>query len=223
MSHLLHRKRAADTTEIVAIQKIGLAVLAECQNQPRHSTYVSHLDRKRIGAAEVPVAIVERLPVGRREEITAARRALQVGAEPEDGLPVGPFRSVLGIAGRDEDRMTVVTDAARRPHAPARSARAPGIDRSRIIETYSDDPSMILTAVTKVPAIGNQECTIDDRQRTALILNQRREREPARPESLGDIHREAGNNRSIIDRQAEYLVLRARSVLRIDHRVEVDR
>src|SRR6202451_1479992 len=81
---------------------------------------------------------------------------------------------------------------------------------------------MIRPAVTIVPAIWNEECTVGDRQGTALILQTRRERETLRLEDLGDVHREAGEGGAICDRQAEHQVLRARTVLCINHCIEVD-
>src|SRR5208337_28481 len=169
-SHLLHGERAADTTEIVAIEEIGLAVLAESQHQACPVTAISHIDRERTNATKILIVIVEGLPVGGREEITGTGRTFEIGAEPDDGLTIGPFVGVLGVAGGDEQRAPVVTDAAGRPHATACGTRGPSRDRAGILEAYPHDPAMIRPAVAKVPAVRNEEHTVGNRQRTALVL-----------------------------------------------------
>src|SRR5271156_4283084 len=203
-SHLLHGERAADTTEVVAIEKIGLAVLAEGQHQVCFTMAISHIQRERTNASKILIVIVEGLPVGRCEVVTGARRTFEIGAEPHDGLTIGPFLGVLGVAGGDEERAPVVTHATGRPHATSFGTRGPNRDRAGIVEAYSHYPAVIRSAVTEVPAIRYKEHAVDDHQRTALVLYARRECEPARPDGLGDVHREAGKNRAIIDCQAKH-------------------
>src|SRR6266567_347029 len=62
--NLHSRQGAADPTEIVAIEQIGLAVLAEREHQMHGSRRIAHIYREWTGATEVGVAAVEQGPVG---------------------------------------------------------------------------------------------------------------------------------------------------------------
>src|SRR5277367_1023254 len=132
----------------------------------------------------------------------------EIGAQPNDALAVRPLLSILGVAGGGEERAAVVADAAGRPYATACSARAPSRDGRRFVEANSHHPAMIVTAITEMSAIGNEQRAAHNRQRAALILNARREFHLERQQRSGDVHRVAGKDRAVLERQAEHEMLR---------------
>src|SRR5271156_6029369 len=57
-SHLLHDQRTSYTTEIVAIEQISLAVLAERKYQVRDAGVILHVYRHRTRTADILIVVV---------------------------------------------------------------------------------------------------------------------------------------------------------------------
>ena len=56
----------ADTAKIVAIEKIGFAVLAQSQDQALVAARARNIERKGIAASEILIVSVEHFPIYRR-------------------------------------------------------------------------------------------------------------------------------------------------------------
>src|SRR2546430_1750321 len=152
-----HRRArsATDASELVAVEQVRLAVLAERQQQRGLAIGVVDVDRQRTDAAQVGVGPVERLPVGRREVVARILRALEIETETDDGLAIGPLAGAQRISGRDEQRSAVIADAAGRPDPATDTAGAPGGDSLGIVEIDADDPAAVLPAIAEMTAIGD--------------------------------------------------------------------
>src|SRR5206468_3467219 len=160
----------ADTAEAVAIEQVGTGVLAERQKQRRTPASPRHIERQRVGAAEIGIAIVERAPVGRREIALRAVVTTQIRGQAKDRLAVAPARNVDRIAGGDKQRAAVAGDPARRPDPPSPPPRAPTDDIARIAQANADDPAAIVPAIAVMPAEGHIDPAVEEGERAALIL-----------------------------------------------------
>jgi hypothetical protein len=212
---------AAEPAEIVAVEQIAMRVLAEREDQRLAAGRARHVERQRVGAAEIGVALVEQVPVTRREEIGRLLIVAQAAMQPNDRLPVLPEIGSHRVAGGDKQRLPVAADAARRPDAAAARPRAPGDDVAGVAQADADDPAMVVAAIAGMAAIRDEHPALEDRQRAALVLVRRVERKPLGGERIGDIDRPAGQRSAVAERQGEDEMARPRGTA--DHRVEIDR
>jgi len=68
----------ADAAQVIAVEQIGLAVLPKREDQSLGASTTGRLERKRVGAAEIGIAGIERLPIRWSEEILRLARPPQV-------------------------------------------------------------------------------------------------------------------------------------------------
>src|SRR6516164_2234665 len=153
--HNLGSMAAADATEITPIEEVSARVLAERQDEPFRAAPRRHIQQERIGAAEVGILPVERPPIRGGEEVLRSLVVVQIGRQAKDCLAVTPCRGIKRIAGSDKQRPPVAADPARRPDAAAAPTRAPTDDVAGIAQANTDDPAAIISAIAKVPAIGD--------------------------------------------------------------------
>src|SRR5207237_1860187 len=90
---------AADPPETVAINQIGPAVLAERQQQRSTPASPGHVERQRVGAAEIGIVRVEGAPIVRRKIAIGIVVMSEIGGEPKDRLAVAPTRNIDRVAG----------------------------------------------------------------------------------------------------------------------------
>src|SRR5215469_808149 len=185
--HGFRNEAAADAAEIIAIEDIRVSVLAEGEDERLRAAGRGHVERHRIGAPEVGIALIERVPVRGREKVLRLVVAGQVRRQTEHRLTICPGSRAEGIAGGNKQRAAVAADAAWRPDAAAAGARGPRDNITRIIQANADDPAAIIPAIAEMPAIGHIEAAGEDGERAALALNARVETPASRGERFGDI------------------------------------
>src|SRR6516162_9776584 len=185
--HGFRNEAAADAAEIIAIEDVGMRVFAERKDERLRAAGRGHVEGHRIGAPEVGIALIERVPVRGREKVLRLVVAGQVWRQTENRLTIGPGRRTKCIAGGNEQRAAVAADATRRPDAAAAAARGPGDDITRVIQANADDPAAIIPAIAEMTAIGHIEAAGEDGERAALALNACVETPAPRGERFGDI------------------------------------
>src|SRR6516164_11856526 len=146
----------------------------------------------RSGPTEVCISPVQSVPVRWGEVIARALRRLEVWAEADDRLPACPFACLKSVAGRDEQRMAVGNDSRWSPNPAAGGAGVPCSCAMRRGKSNTNDPAMILTAISEVPAVRNVNPVTDYQERAPLILIPRNKLKPAACQCMCDIHRETG-------------------------------
>ena len=84
------RELAADAAEVVAVEKVGVAVFPDGEDQLADSPGGRDVEGKRRGSAEIEVVGVEVAPVRWSEIARLGDRAGEVGAEAQDRFAVAP-------------------------------------------------------------------------------------------------------------------------------------
>src|SRR6516164_5214523 len=115
----------ADAAQVIAVEQIGLAVLPKREDQSLGASTTGRLERKRVGAAEIGIAGIERLPIRWSEEILRLARPPQVRRQAYYRLAVTPGRGAERVAGRHKQRFSVTADSARCPDAASSRACGP--------------------------------------------------------------------------------------------------
>ena len=169
-------ERAADAAEVVAVEKIGIAGLSDGEDQLPGAVRAYDIERDRRGPAEVEVATIEVAPIRGGEIVAAFDRSREVGRKAQDGFAVAPLGCAEPagcaecVAGDREERLSIAADAALRPYAAAARARREARDLARFVNGNTDNKAVIGAAIAPVPAEGNEDLALEQRQRTALIL-----------------------------------------------------
>ena len=112
------RHRRADPTEIVPIEQIGVAILAQCNHQGGRRG-AGHIDEDRSGTAEIGVATVERLPVGRRPVIGGRAAKNRTRLEANDCFASTPSAAVLNVLPVVTNGFVPSLATPPGPHTPA--------------------------------------------------------------------------------------------------------
>jgi hypothetical protein len=100
--------------------------------------------------------------------------------------------------------LSIAADAALRPYAAAARPRREARNLAWLIDGNADDRAVIGAAIAEVPAEGNEDLALKQRQRAALILYF-----IETPADRGcDIDRPAGLDRAIGEGKRENLVTR---------------
>src|SRR5262249_61501450 len=82
----------ADAAKIVAIEEVGTGILSERQDERSGTGRRGHIQWQRVGAAEVGIACVECVPVGRGEEILRSITVTKLRRQAKDRLTIAPSR-----------------------------------------------------------------------------------------------------------------------------------
>src|ERR1700722_17240740 len=172
-AHMFTGKLAAEAAEIIAVEEVGVAVFADGEDQPPDAFGARNIDRKRRGSAEIEVAGVKVAPVRWRKKVALGDRAGKVGTEPQHRFAIAPFLDEYGVAGGDEQRLSIAGDPALRPDAgaapPAREVHRLG----RIALGDGEDNPMIDAAIAGEAAEGNEDLAAEQSERAALVLRRR--------------------------------------------------
>src|SRR5579863_3467255 len=112
-----------DTAQIVAIEQIGVAVLAKGKNQRDGTARDGEWQWR--DAAKVEVVIVQVLPVGRSEKIARLNGRHQIRANAEYAFAILPALRAFSVAGGKVERPIGLTQSGRCPDATLRRPRAP--------------------------------------------------------------------------------------------------
>src|SRR4029077_13028911 len=99
-----------------------------------------------------------------------------------------------------EERLSIAADPALRPYAAATRARRKARCLARIVDGNPDDKTVIGAAIAPVPAKGNEDLALKQRQRATLVLYRRIE---ARAERSRDVERPAGLDRAVHEGKRE--------------------
>jgi hypothetical protein len=189
-------------------QSVGARILAKREEQRRAAADRRHIQRQRIGPAEISVAGIERAPVSGCKKILRPVVATKIGGDPKDCLAVAPGRGVDRIAGGDVERAAIAGDPARHPDPAARASGAPADDVAGIGQTNADDPAAIVAAITVMPAIGDIDPAVKEGERAALVLIASAEALALCRERPGDIDGPSGQRRAVLECQCEDPVMR---------------
>src|SRR5271157_523509 len=149
--HARARERAANAAEVVAVEKVGLAALADLEDQLPGPACVRDVERGRRGSAEVEVVTIEVAPVCRGEKVAGFVRGSEIGPEAQHGFAVAPLACAKRVAGRREQRLSITADAALPPYAAASRARFEARGLPRLASGKADNEPVIGAAVAPVP------------------------------------------------------------------------
>jgi hypothetical protein len=166
------RELAADAAQIVAVEKVGVAVFAQGEDQLADAFGAGDVERNRRGPAEIEVVNIEIPPVRRSEIIAARDRAGKVGTEA-DRFAVAPFFGEHSVAGRGEQRFSIAGDPALGPDAAGARARYEAHGLSRLCSRKTEDHAVIDPAIAREAAERNEDPAAEQRERAALVLHHR--------------------------------------------------
>jgi hypothetical protein len=126
-------ERAANPTEVVAVEKIGLTALSNGEDQLPSAVCAG--DIKREGRVP-PRSRSSRsgLPVGGSEEVAAFDWAGEVGRKAQDRFAIAPAGCAEWIARDREERLSVAANAALRPDPTASRARREARGLARLLD-----------------------------------------------------------------------------------------
>ena len=123
--HGLDGEAAADPAEIVAVEKVGLSVLAEREDQGLVAVLSGDVQRKRISSAEVGVERVESLPIRRAKKSFLSSDRCRSGASRKTASPslqvAAP--SVLPVATNNDSPSVLIPPGAQMPPPRPRVAQ----------------------------------------------------------------------------------------------------
>ena len=108
--------------------------------------------------------------------VAAFDRSREVGREAQDGFaaaPLGcaePAGCAECVAVDPEERLSIAADTALRPYAAAARARRETRDLARFVNGNADNKPVIGAAIAPVPAEGNEDLALKQRQRATLVL-----------------------------------------------------
>ena len=119
------RETAADAAEVVAVEQIGLAILAERKHARLGSAYRRHIEQHRVGAAEIGIARIERMPISGRKVIACIIGMMQIGRQTDDRLAVREARRPEAVPGRDKQGVAIRARTRRGPDPGTAGAGRP--------------------------------------------------------------------------------------------------
>ena len=140
----VHRSnRRTDTAEIVAVKQIGVPIFAQREHQLGR-VCARHVDDCGTASAKVGVAVVQRLPIGRRPKIVKHRP----GCEANDCFAATPWIPLIceSVTGYHKHLSAIAGDTAMSPDPAAFCIRRPS-HHGTVVDIHSHNPAVIRATV----------------------------------------------------------------------------
>ena len=162
-----------DTTQIVAIKQVSIAILAQSQHQLRRIR-TGHVDEHRTDAAKVGVAVVEIEPISRRPVVGWLTTPERAGLQTNNRFAAAPHTSSATRVARDHEHVGAIAgNAAVSPDAAFDGRGRPSHHASRgIVYLHAYYPTMIAPAVAEISGVRHVNNPIHKSQCTSVFLHQ---------------------------------------------------